>query len=106
MSENSPCKVFLDNAHKIKLGDFGLSRVLDQASLAKTFVGVRHVFIFPLMKTNGKLIRLCLTCPQRLFGRDPTIPKQTFGLSDARYMSSVQDSHLFTVVLHTWSSRK
>ena len=95
MSENSPCKVFLDDANKIELGDFGLSRV-----------GVRHVYIFPLMKTNGKLIRLSLTCPQRLFGRNPTIPKQTFGLSDARYMSSVQDSHLFTVVLHTWSSRK
>ena len=33
--------VFLDEKNSVKLGDFGLSKVLTQASLANTYVGVR-----------------------------------------------------------------
>jgi len=32
--------VFLDENNPVKLGDFGLSKVLTQASLANTYVGV------------------------------------------------------------------
>jgi hypothetical protein len=32
--------VFLDESNSVKLGDFGLSKVLTQASLANTYVGV------------------------------------------------------------------
>ena len=32
--------VFLDENNSVKLGDFGLSKVLTQASLANTYVGV------------------------------------------------------------------
>lgn len=33
--------MFLDENNSVKLGDFGLSKVLTQASLANTYVGVR-----------------------------------------------------------------
>jgi hypothetical protein len=33
--------VFLDESNIVKLGDFGLSKALPQASLASTYVGVR-----------------------------------------------------------------
>ena len=32
--------VFLDENNKVKLGDFGLSKALSQASFAQTYVGV------------------------------------------------------------------
>ena len=40
---NSPTLVFLDESNIVKLGDFGLSKVLTQASLASTYVGVRAI---------------------------------------------------------------
>lgn len=33
--------VFLDDSNNVKLGDFGLSKALAQASFANTYVGVR-----------------------------------------------------------------
>lgn len=35
--------VFLDENNTVKLGDFGLSKALAQASFANTYVGVRHL---------------------------------------------------------------
>ena len=35
--------VFLDENNSVKLGDFGLSKALAQASFANTYVGVRAV---------------------------------------------------------------
>jgi hypothetical protein len=35
--------VFLDENNRVKLGDFGLSKALAQASFANTYVGVRSV---------------------------------------------------------------
>jgi serine/threonine protein kinase len=47
--------VFLDENNLVKLGDFGLSKVLTQASLANTYVGVcGSLFAFN---------RSCLTGP-------------------------------------------
>jgi NIMA (never in mitosis gene a)-related kinase 2 len=37
-----PSQVFLDSSNTVKLGDFGLSKALAQASFASTYVGVRH----------------------------------------------------------------
>ena len=34
--------VFLDESNNVKLGDFGLSKALNQASFANTYVGVRR----------------------------------------------------------------
>ncbi len=39
----SPIAVFLDEGNSVKLGDFGLSKALPQASFAQTYVGVRPV---------------------------------------------------------------
>jgi len=36
-----PAAVFLDENNRVKLGDFGLSKALPQASFANTYVGVR-----------------------------------------------------------------
>lgn len=39
--------VFLDENNSVKLGDFGLSKALPQASFANTYVGVRLIVSFP-----------------------------------------------------------
>lgn len=41
--------MFLDEENTVKLGDFGLSKALPQASFASTYVGVRHIFCFTIM---------------------------------------------------------
>ena len=38
---NERLAVFLDENNTVKLGDFGLSKALAQASFANTYVGVR-----------------------------------------------------------------
>jgi len=46
--------VFLDDNNSVKLGDFGLSKALPQASFASTYVGVRAlIFLFNLTQTVG-----------------------------------------------------
>jgi serine/threonine protein kinase len=37
-----PANVFLDVSRNVKLGDFGLARVLHETSFAKTFVGTPY----------------------------------------------------------------
>jgi hypothetical protein len=39
------CAVFLDENNSVKLGDFGLSKALAQASFANTYVGVCSVAV-------------------------------------------------------------
>jgi hypothetical protein len=43
--------VFLDEDNNVKLGDFGLSKALNQASFANTYVGVRS--IWPLFDSDN-----------------------------------------------------
>ena len=37
-----PANIFLDSQKNVKLGDFGLARVLHETSFAKTFVGTPY----------------------------------------------------------------
>ena len=46
--------VFLDDNNSVKLGDFGLSKALPQASFANTYVGVSPMF-FPLSDPDTKM---------------------------------------------------
>jgi NIMA (never in mitosis gene a)-related kinase len=41
-SFSNAASVFLDDNHTVKLGDFGLSKALAQASFANTYVGVSN----------------------------------------------------------------
>ena len=43
LTPDSFSQVFLDESNNVKLGDFGLSKALVQASFANTYVGVRSV---------------------------------------------------------------
>ena len=45
--------VFLDDNHTVKLGDFGLSKALAQASFANTYVGVGNCDTILLESTNS-----------------------------------------------------
>lgn len=45
---HAPLSVFLDECNSVKLGDFGLSKALPQASFANTYVGVRLMTLFPI----------------------------------------------------------
>ena len=47
--------VFLDNNNCVKLGDFGLSKAVAQASFANTYLGVRVVIFFPLSNLDINL---------------------------------------------------
>lgn len=57
--------VFLDEANLVKLGDFGLSKALVQASFANTYVGVcvstmpvlRFVFVLTLSRRHTTCLR-------------------------------------------------
>ena len=46
--------MFLDELENVKLGDFGMSRLLQANSFAQTFVGVKYPFLFFLIKTSEK----------------------------------------------------
>ena len=46
--------VFLDENNLVKLGDFGLSKALAQASFANTYVGVRRFFTFSERLVNSR----------------------------------------------------
>ena len=47
--------VFLDDNNSVKLGDFGLSKALPQASFANTYVGVRAIIFLPLSNLDMNL---------------------------------------------------
>ena len=54
-----PANVFLDAAHTVKLGDFGLARVLHHdTSFAKTFVGTPY-YMSPV---RGKTVAIAEYC--------------------------------------------
>ncbi|TEB28738.1 kinase-like protein [Coprinellus micaceus] len=48
-----PDNVFLDEAHNVKLGDFGLSKALAQASFANTYVGTPYYMSPELMQEKA-----------------------------------------------------
>ncbi|KAI0266970.1 kinase-like domain-containing protein [Gloeopeniophorella convolvens] len=48
-----PDNVFLDETNSVKLGDFGLSKVLTQASLASTYVGTPYYMSPELMQEKA-----------------------------------------------------
>lgn len=58
--------VFLDENNSVKLGDFGLSKALPQASFANTYVGVRATISFPLFDliTNAAILDPILHVPR------------------------------------------
>ena len=49
----SSSAVFLDDNNSVKLGDFGLSKALPQASFANTYVGVRVIAFFTMSNLNS-----------------------------------------------------
>lgn len=56
--------VFLDENNTVKLGDFGLSKQLAQASFANTYVGVRLIPSLSSLSLSYYLPRLHITCRQ------------------------------------------
>jgi len=60
-NKSSGSVVFLDENNSVKLGDFGLSKVLTQASLANTYVGVWDSLRFDRSRLTGPY-RRHITC--------------------------------------------
>lgn len=61
--------VFLDENHNLKLGDFGLSKAMEQAAMTQTYVGVRPLFL-PLCALRP---RLTLAHPQTPYYMSPEL---------------------------------
>ena len=83
--------VFLDENNSVKLGDFGLSKALAQASFANTYVGVRSAALYstPRFSLHITPRRRRTICLQNLCRRKHTIPNPIFGRSDALFMNYV-----------------
>ena len=77
--------VFLDNNNTVKLGDFGLSKQLAQASFANTYVGVSVVIHNSLLTLTvfSPPNRLHTICPPNSCKKKPTTQNQIYGRSDA-----------------------
>lgn len=74
--------VFLDESNMVKLGDFGLSKALAQASFANTYVGVCCFLSNLLVSLHDKVTsRPPTTCLQNSCRRKLTTPNPTSGLS-------------------------
>ena len=77
--------VFLDDNNTVKLGDFGLSKQLAQASFANTYVGVSIAVDSSVITLINFLpfSRPHTICPPSLCKRKLTTQNRTFGRSDA-----------------------
>lgn len=62
-------QVFLDENNTVKLGDFGLSKALPQATFANTYVGVRRPVFLIISESNDlarhRIICLLSSCRRR-----------------------------------------
>ena len=67
-----PANVFLDADGNVKLGDFGLARVLHETSFAKTFVGTPY-YMSPVSWFDSFIFQpsslLAILCPYNYLGR-------------------------------------
>ena len=76
--------MFLDENNNVKLGDFGLSKALAQASFANTYVGVRACLLSFVPSPRSSFVRLVLllslVCPGDTALRLTTLWSSSFHL--------------------------
>jgi len=87
--------VFLDESNKVKLGDFGLSKALAQASFANTYVGVCLLNQTWFNHFSHFCTRLRITCLQNSCRRRLTIPNLISGPLGASFTSYVRSNPHF-----------
>ena len=77
-------KVFLDDAGSVKLGDFGLSKVLTEGGFANSYAGVRvHLPAHPPFTKISFLDRVHIICPRNSSSTRRITLNPIFGLLDA-----------------------
>lgn len=98
--------VFLDENNNVKLGDFGLSKALAQASFANTYVGVRHRLVFAcfLRSMTDDAFRRPITCPLSSCKKRPTTRNPISGRWVVSFTNFARSNLLSTKPRHTQSS--
>lgn len=89
--------VFLDKDNNLKLGDFGLSKAMQQAAMTQTYVGVRlyHVFSYAFSRSwcrIAEIHRLLTTCHPNWSMDNLTTSNLIFGHSDVWFTNFALDS--------------